>query len=72
MRRTIRVIRDVVSWVALITLIVVIARVRAWGVLAVVVGMVVALVGLEVHGMGAARRLQRREKDDPEDLVRRS
>jgi hypothetical protein len=46
----------------LITLIVVIVRVRAWAVLAVVVGMVVALVGLEVHDTRAARRLQRREK----------
>jgi uncharacterized membrane protein HdeD (DUF308 family) len=64
-RRTFRVTRGVVSLVAMIGLIVVIVRVHAWAVLVVVVGLFVALAGLEAHDTRAARSLRLREEDDP-------
>jgi hypothetical protein len=68
-RRAFRVTLGGASPVLLIALIVMI---HAWPVLAAAVLLIGGVGGLEEYDRRAARRLQRRDEDDPEDLVRRA
>jgi hypothetical protein len=58
--------------VLLIALLVMIVRSHAWPVLVAMVLLIGGVGGLEEYDRRAARRLQRDEEDDPEDLVPRS